>query len=1518
MNWTTFKTYELGHEKGFESLCNQIFERWVREKFKDDLVYFTTVRGDGGDGGVEAFAELRDGSIVGLQAKWFPDGLSDKQVRQIDKSIRTAMSVRPQTRMYIVCLPSDLTSLKKVQEGKNAASTEESRWNVLKSEIKKDFPSLELILWDDHNLTTLLQRSDLEGAVKFWFEKEIITSDLLKQQFEKAKVGWLRERYVPDLHTSGHINLAAQIMIRSDKAKEKISERISILLESGNRLTNELRTLQKVLGKEFGQPLKDLLDYVVELTAYLTRNQARANCSYDLEVFDKKIPNGSREIYEHLEALNKSKARILSEDIKKHLDELYKLRPQQFTSQAPASWNSRFRIFSGDPGTGKTHALANITESSLSLDHPAIIIQAKSITSPSSWQTILQTALGVGTDWSESQILNALESRAAISEVRSKYDSSVSAQAHCCLICVDGLDETQDWDAWQNRVKEIEAITAAFPRVRFLVTGRDYFFEHTGLDGSLSKHLSHLPPEGDVPVRQVFDRYIAKYQIDVSEVPWVKWSIRSLLVLRLFCNQYKGRRLSKSDHISTTIGGLLRDRFKLIEREFVAQIRPQSIAPDRFLLALRKVAQHFMQNEDVQHEALASLIKSELQLEDGYINSVIDHLLNHGLLVSFKKGVASPLNPGSTFYQPSFQPIIEFLLALEVIELVQAGKKIPDHLEYKVGVLGIATTMLFIDHDVLPAKDGLWGDILSENTINELRCLALSSAPPDKTKPFVGWVKSELKASMPKSRFVLSKLCYPVCHVPNHPLGPKLVDEALREFELAGVRDIIWSGLDYVPENHGAVWEGHGPNPIRDENYSLGSDENFDGLPLLHAWNLTSIDNSVVGKCSKNLVRWGSKRPDELAKLLKHLMPSNDPQLEEALLLVVLGVTSMLRGDQNEYVKVFADWILEHIFSSVGLRRYRSSIIRAVGRSVVERAYELNLISEEKVKLARPPFNLAFEPLPLSVEAAKEEESYGPIWHDLAWYVIKGAYKGFFEHKSEASEPQNSSQEDADIWINEKEVEFLLSEALGPLSKDEKDRLEKALEKKRAAMKDWEKWTAGDQEINERLAELLEKVDVEDPEIKEALEQLKSSKPTVEYEKDAAGVLEHHSKLLGFEITPHQLAVSAATRFAENLGWNEEVFRGNLNGSEKGEILGADFAITRQHFMASHGSKSRIMAFGEKYIWCAVHYLQGYFSDYIAYSNYESRERVTDYSKIEDFINPAQPDYPKYGSRTIIAPCLLSPDEPAIHGDLPAAISNWVKNAALPDLKDWILPDPVFTKDVSGSKPLCLIHCFNSHTDMTGLGDSLLWVHSFLIDESEIDVFERSLRAENGIFRKQIDDPNSGLTAGVECDCYISPRDVIFMSWKEELSPITLMTVIKNGKVSELQMHKCVCEVTASTIDGERTFHLPTKIVRKGLGITRGDGLSFEDESGNRLAFNVSAGEAYRNSQDNLYVDRDKFLDFAKKEKKIPVWLARFDRRQSTKAFHSVGRVEPRITYLSVYYIKDGKLLSFQFDRSEE
>src|SRR3569833_2806318 len=221
MNWTNFVTYGDSYQEAFETLCNQLFERYLRRKYGDDLVKFRVINGAGGDGGIEAYGELKNGDIIAIQAKWFRQVISDNEIRQIRKSVTTAMSLRGKIKEYIICVPRDVNSTKFGRGAKGAGpkpvlNTEEKAIDDFTDEIEGRYTNLNVTWWFEQDIELQLQESDNEGVLKFWFEKELISFKHLVSQFNLQKDGWLHGRYIPELHGNGHIQKGVQQLLYNE------------------------------------------------------------------------------------------------------------------------------------------------------------------------------------------------------------------------------------------------------------------------------------------------------------------------------------------------------------------------------------------------------------------------------------------------------------------------------------------------------------------------------------------------------------------------------------------------------------------------------------------------------------------------------------------------------------------------------------------------------------------------------------------------------------------------------------------------------------------------------------------------------------------------------------------------------------------------------------------------------------------------------------------------------------------------------------------------------------------------------------------------------------------------------------------------------------------------------------------------------------------------------------------------------------------------------------------------------
>lgn len=414
MNWDRFQTYGQSSEKSFEMLCNQLFENWCKEEYKDTLTSFVIVNGAGGDGGVESYAVLKDGSIIGLQAKWFRTSIQNSQINQIKGSIETAKKVRPQINKYIVCVPRDLASL--TGKGKDYES---ARWEKLITDTAKQYPDLDIELWNDTRITAEMQTPNAAGIHKFWFSNAEMAQENISYAFSKAKSSWLSIKYVPDLNVAGKINRSLQNYVGEFETKEGIINQLTYIIKLCDQFEVSMQELISVCH-----------DACPEIIGFLEKSQQKicsikSECQKMFGWIENEFAEKPSFIESSFSVSFQSIIRGIKDskvsytyhfhisDVTSVLQKLSKIDFYSLRETINEYLNDQSLLFIGNPGTGKTHGISAFTDKLLAEQyHIPIVIQARDIPATYTWKDILIHVLGCSASWDEEELWQALISAA--------------------------------------------------------------------------------------------------------------------------------------------------------------------------------------------------------------------------------------------------------------------------------------------------------------------------------------------------------------------------------------------------------------------------------------------------------------------------------------------------------------------------------------------------------------------------------------------------------------------------------------------------------------------------------------------------------------------------------------------------------------------------------------------------------------------------------------------------------------------------------------------------------------------------------------------------------------------------------------------------------------------------------------------------------------------------------------------------------------------------------------------------
>jgi len=647
--WNSFNTYGLSHQNAFETLCNQLFERFLIRTYKSRLVDFNVINGSGGDGGIEAYGKLDNSKIIAVQTKWFRNALSGSQVDQIKKSIVTALKLRPEIIEYIICVPRDVNSIKIGRGKKPIKDTEERKLKELVEFIKNNYPKLKITWWFEHQILNEIQQEENEGVHKYWFEKEVFGFNLLDEKFQLQKTNnWLKERYVAELHSKGTIQKQINKITYSQPFRKQLIKELIVIEDNISESLFLFKHYISISGKEsYIEKLKQVCVYLNKIKTEINEIKATLkNASQiNLQINNEEIVPEINLLEELFEDVNKTNPTNIQKVVYDRF--LLKLKEvsraiiyKYFEVQDKLSLIVSTIIF-GRPGTGKTLGLAYAVEDHLKENHPAILIRAKGANS-SDWTKLLSSELELPL-WNKHELFSALETLAIKSDIIKARKLGIGEEQNfektCVLICIDGLEEdVSNEEDWYDRISESIKFFEKYPRVKFIFSARDYFYQNQKIpDSDLFEKLK-LKREGDVQISDISKKYFNKYRIKIQDYSLVK-GLDSLLSLRLFCEEYANSELISSDIIETAKDKLVLKKLNRINIEFLDSLdkrKPKSLNP--VIDCLKEISDLFYQNPELEHDKIIKKTTPVLSYLDGFeIELLLEFLSDNGIFIKYQK-----------------------------------------------------------------------------------------------------------------------------------------------------------------------------------------------------------------------------------------------------------------------------------------------------------------------------------------------------------------------------------------------------------------------------------------------------------------------------------------------------------------------------------------------------------------------------------------------------------------------------------------------------------------------------------------------------------------------------------------------------------------------------------------------------------------------------------------------------------------------------------------------------------------
>lgn len=385
-----------------------------------------------------------------------------------------------------------------------------------------------------------------------------------------------------------------------------------------------------------------------------------------------------------------------------------------------------------------------------------------------------------------------------------------------------------------------------------------------------------------------------------------------------------------------------------------------------------------------------------------------------------------------------------------------------------------------------------------------------------------------------------------------------------------------------------------------------------------------------------------------------------------------------------------------------------------------------------------------------------------------------------------------------------------------------------------------------------------------------------------QYSPSAQAFLEQYAAKYNIEdLAPFQLVFGAVLAFVSKLGWSEEVFIKSPNGGKPNEIMGADIAILREYRQASHGERSSISTFGEKYVWAAVNELLGFFADRIAaYNGYRYIEPPVDLNVLAETNNPASDlGYSELPLSKVPDFSELIPDTQLSASTQIELALEWIKKAPLPQVENLFLPDSSQLPDWAQNQEWLLLRTFTTRRHADSQVDSSIWASGFVFPLDKLSFLKEDADAK--VLRTNYEFYSN--LAKVQS--YQDPCEAVWaFGIQEQGGTIENYTLDLCGNPIKISLQAATCQFYWQNPDErEANEWIPSKWLRKALNLVDLNAEQFLNASGETVAFtyDISDKPWLISHSQALFVRRDLIAQILEKKGLSLAWAVRVYREPS-------------------------------------
>lgn len=532
-------TPRLGSQSAaFEGLCCQLAAR----NLPADANY-VRLHGAGGDGGVECFADLRDGGRVGWQAKYVFD--IDRFLRQCGESLTTALQVHGTLTRYVLCCPFDLTG--PTGRGGRSGFSKLEDWR--KEQLNKaQGRELEIDVWSASRLRGLLLDLDPSGGMRSYFFDTLAFSDeWFKAHLQEAKTK-AGPRYTPELNVRTGVPEWFSAFGRTPDWLDDLARRTDEATKDFNdfRATVERTSTDPMFPswppkfKENALSICAKLEEAGRMSAALVRDETRVShedalgllregladlieldgdMSADLEAEHGRGTADSPGFRQFMREYELAFPAQNLDELRKALESLRDLIDWLEAPRAYLGFRKAF-VLSGGWGVGKTHSACDVGD--LRKEHGLLTCIAfghEFDGEPDPW-TRLAESLGLPGTLGREKLLSSL-------------NCAAEAAGHPLLLFLDAINETSPRRYWNNRILPLVNEIKKNPHLRVCIACRTPLIRQCLPDDHGLDVIEHPGFKG--VERIACQAFFEHYELQPPFTPFLQPELSNPLYLKIVC-----------------------------------------------------------------------------------------------------------------------------------------------------------------------------------------------------------------------------------------------------------------------------------------------------------------------------------------------------------------------------------------------------------------------------------------------------------------------------------------------------------------------------------------------------------------------------------------------------------------------------------------------------------------------------------------------------------------------------------------------------------------------------------------------------------------------------------------------------------------------------------------------------------------------------------------------------------------------------------------------------------------------